>query len=119
MTLIDLGFATRVHTVCGSQFRGTPEYAAPEVISGNMAAMPSADMFSLGRVLWKWLTNIEPTSEIVLEPIAELVESMLDEDPTARPTAEAVTRKLLRLEIDTLGLHIGPEGTETPLRRAA
>ena len=119
VTLIDLGFATRVHTVYGSQFRGTPEYAAPEVISGNMAAMPSADMFSLGRVLWKWLTNIEPTSEIVLEPIAELVESMLDEDPTARPTAEAVTRKLLRLEIDTLGLHIGPEGTETPLRRAA
>lgn len=124
VTLIDLGFAARIHTVCGSQFRGTPEYAAPEVISGNMAAMPSTDVFALGRVLWKWLTNIEPISEHVLEPIAELVESMLDEDPTARPSAEAVTRNLLRLEIDTLGQHIGPnqagpDQANAPQRRAA
>lgn len=108
VTLIDLGFATRIHTVCESQFRGTPEYAAPEVLSGNMAALPSADVYALGRVLWKWLTNIEPTSERVLEPIADLVESMLDDDPSARPTSESVTRSLLRLEIDTLGQHIGP-----------
>ena len=108
VTLIDLGFATRVHTVSGSKFRGTPEYAAPEVVHGDMAALPSADIFSLGRTLWKWLTRIEPTNDVVLEPVAELVEQMLAENPNDRPAADEITRKLLRMEIDTLGHHIGP-----------
>ncbi len=108
VTVIDLGFATRIHTVSTSTFRGTPEYAAPEMMQDNMAAMPSADIFALGRILWKWLTCIEPASESMLEPVADLVQLMVCEQATMRPDAATITRKLLRLEIDTLGQHIGP-----------
>ncbi|NND98925.1 MAG: protein kinase [Pirellulaceae bacterium] len=118
VTLIDLGFASRIHTVSGSQFRGTPDYAAPEILNGNMAAMPSADVFALGRVLWTWLTRIEKVSESILEPVADLVEQMVADDPSQRPAIEVVTRKLLRLEIDSLGEHIGP-GRLPPIRRVA
>lgn len=108
VTLIDLGFASRIHGVNGSQFRGTPQYAAPEVLQGSMASMPSADVFSLGRILWKCLTNIEPANDIALAPVAELVHEMIADNASDRPTAEVVAQRLLRLEIDTLGHHIGP-----------
>ncbi len=111
VTVIDLGFASRIHMVNGNQFRGTPEYAAPEVLLGTMAAMPSADIFSLGRILWKCLTNIQPVSDVALAPVAELIEAMVSENANDRPTAQQVTDRLLRLEIDTLGLHIGPTPT--------
>ncbi len=113
VTLIDLGFAAQIHTANGSQFRGTPEYAAPEVIQGNMAAMPAADIFSLGRMLWKSLTHTEATSETALAPVAQLIEQMVSDNPADRPTAEYVTDRLLRLEIDTLGHHIGPSPSIT------
>jgi len=121
VTLIDLGFASRIHQVNGSQFRGTPEYAAPEVMQDSMAAMPSADIFSLGRILWKCLTRIEPVNDVALAPVAELVEEMICESASERPTAEAVTQRLLRLEIDTLGHHIGPTVTRGTgnIRKAA
>ena len=108
VTVIDLGFATRIHTVSNHRYRGTPEYSSPEAIAGQMAAMPSMDVFSLGRVLWKWLTRVEQVNQSLLEPVAELVESMVNEDHTQRPSARSVTDQLLRLEIETLGCHIGP-----------
>ncbi len=108
VTLIDLGFAAQIHTVNGSQFRGTPDYAAPELLSGNMAALPAADMFSLGRMLWHWLTQVQTDKEKSLEPVAELVERLVTNDPGERPVADAVTRQLLRLEINTLGQHFDP-----------
>ena len=108
VTVIDLGFATKIHTASRNQFRGTPEYAAPEMLTENMAALPAADIFSLGRVLWKWLTKIEPASESSLEPVAELIQQMVSDEPGERPTATFVTQQLLRLEIETLGQHMGP-----------
>jgi hypothetical protein len=36
---------------------------------------------------------------------------MLSDDPSERPAAAKVTRQLLRLEIETLGRHIGPDRT--------
>ena len=108
-TLIDLGFAARIHTLPGHHFRGTPDYAAPETLSGEMAAMPSADMFSVGRMLWQWLTVIGQASQTSLEPIATLVEKLVSNDPSERPTANSVANQLLRLEIETLGRHIHPE----------
>jgi serine/threonine protein kinase len=123
VTLIDLGFAAQIHTVNGSRFRGTPEYAAPEVMQQNMAAIPAADIFSLGRILWKSLTHIETASETALAPVAQLIEQMVSDNPADRPTAEDVTNRLLRLEIDTLGHHIGPTPSITRgtgnIRRAA
>ncbi|WP_145168706.1 protein kinase domain-containing protein [Rubripirellula lacrimiformis] len=116
VTLVDLGFASRIHTVTPTQFRGTPAYAAPETLAGNHAALPAADVFSMGRMLWQWLTHTHPASRSTLEPIADLVEAMVAEDPADRPSAGRIARKLLKLEIETLGQHIGPE---EGVRRAA
>ena len=108
VTLVDLGFATRIHTLPNHQYRGTPAYSAPETLGGEMAAIPAMDVFSLGRVLWQWLTCTTQTSSAQLEPVADLVEAMVHQDPDQRPTSSEVNRRLLRLEIETLGSHIGP-----------
>lgn len=117
VTLVDLSFASRVHTVANHQFRGTPAYASPESLLGNHAAMPASDVFSLGRILWQWLAHTQPTSRSILEPIADLVETMIDDDASRRPQAGRVAKTLLKLEIETLGRHIGPAAE--PVRRAA
>ena len=108
VTLVDLGFASRVHTVPGHHFRGTPDYAAPEALTGKLAAIPAMDIFSLGRVLWHWITRTEQVSQSLLEPVADLVQQMVAKDPDERPAATEVVRQLLQLEIETLGRHIGP-----------
>ncbi|MGI9473811.1 MAG: protein kinase domain-containing protein [Rubripirellula sp.] len=121
VTLVDLGFASRIHTVPNHHYRGTPAYSAPEALAGEMAAMPAMDIFSLGRVLWQWLTCTEQVHQGLLEPVAELVETMVSNDPLERPTAANVVKQLLRLEIETLGRHIGPTQPRrsNPIRRAA
>ncbi|TWU35797.1 Serine/threonine-protein kinase PknA [Novipirellula aureliae] len=115
-TLIDLGFADRVHSPPNRLFRGTPDYAAPENISGESLTLPASDIFSLGRILWQWMTRVEVVSECQLSPVAELVEAMVSETPSERPTASQICRDLLRLEIESLGCHIEPKQR---LRRAA
>jgi hypothetical protein len=79
-----------------------------------MAAMPGIDIFALGRVLWQWMTRTEQVKDSLLEPVADLVESMVSTHPADRPTAKSVTQQLLRLEIETLSRHIDP-----PSRRNA
>ncbi|WP_339937436.1 protein kinase family protein [Novipirellula rosea] len=116
VTLIDLGFAERVHCSPKRLFRGTPEYAAPETMTDKMVALPASDIFSLGRILWQWLTRVEAASDLLLSPVAELVETMISPRPSDRPTANDVTRQLLRLEIESLGCHIEPDKRR---RRAA
>ncbi|TWU27013.1 Serine/threonine-protein kinase PknA [Novipirellula galeiformis] len=116
VTLIDLGFAERVHTSSKRLFRGTPEYTAPETLSDKMVALPASDIFSLGRILWQWLTRVETASDLLLSPVAELVERMISPQSHDRPTASDVARQLLRLEIESLGCHIEPEKRR---RRAA
>ena len=119
VTLIDLGLATKVHTVSQNQFRGTVDYASPESLTGQFAALPSMDIFSLGRILWQWMARTQPVSQIYLEPVAELVEAMIAETPADRPSASEVVKRLLRLEIETLGRHIGPGESPNNARRAA
>lgn len=108
VTLVDLGFATRVQTVSRGTFRGTPDFSAPETLVDNIAAMPPQDVYSLGNVLKCWLGRIEPVHASLLKPVNDLVSSMTASAPTDRPTADEVTRVLLTLEIETLGRHIGP-----------
>ena len=121
LTLVDLGFASRIHTLPNHHFRGTPAYAAPETLAGKMAAIPAMDIFSLGRVLWHWITRTEQVSQILLEPVADLVEQMVSREPNERPAAAEVVQQLLRLEIETLGRHIGPSRSipMSPVRRVA
>jgi hypothetical protein len=73
------------------------------------------DIFSLGRILWQWMTRTGQVHRSLLEPVADLVQSMVANDPNERPTAATVVKQLLRLEIETLGRHIGP----VPVSRAA
>ncbi len=108
VTLVDLGFAAKIHTVPGHQYRGTPAFSAPEALNGEMAAIPAMDIFSLGRMLWHWITQTHQVSPKLLEPVADLVKSMVANDPSERPAAATVVKQLLRLEIETLGRHIGP-----------
>lgn len=109
VTLVDLGFASKIHTLPSHHYRGTPAYSSPEALSGQIAAIPAMDVFSLGRVLWQWITRTQQASQSLLEPVADLVQSMVAHDPAERPTAASVVKQLLRLEIDTLGRHIGPQ----------
>lgn len=120
VTLIDLGFAARVHTPLHRIFRGTPAYSAPELTNGSTAALTAMDTFALGRVLWECLAATAPVHSSAIEPIAELIEKMVAADPLDRPETKQVVQRLLSLEIDTLGGHIGPGQASTPaIRRAA
>lgn len=111
VTLLDLGFATRVHTTPEHQYRTSQAYAAPETLKANMAAIPETDIFSLGRMLWQWITQTRQVQQALLEPVADLVKTMVAIEPNERPTAGEVVRTLLQLEIETLGQHIGPGQT--------
>jgi eukaryotic-like serine/threonine-protein kinase len=116
VTVLDLGFAARVGEASGNTFRGSRTYASPEALAADGPAHSSRDIFALGRVLWSWVAQVETATDRVLSPVVELVEHMVNEKPKQRPTAEWVSRQLLKLEIETLGHHIGP----TPsVRRAA
>ncbi|MEM9827435.1 MAG: serine/threonine-protein kinase [Planctomycetota bacterium] len=105
-TLMDLGFANRVHTVRRGVFAGTPDYAAPEATSGEHAAIPAMDVFSLGRTLWRSLLHGDASESPRVGPVADLIASMVHPQPAQRPTIGEVTAELLRLELATLGEHI-------------
>ncbi|WP_044253298.1 protein kinase family protein [Rhodopirellula sp. SWK7] len=116
VTLVDLGFAARTHTPMHRVFRGTPDYAAPELMNGSTAALPAMDVFALGRVLWESLSATAPVAQHVIEPVAELIENMVANDPLQRPAIGEIVQRLLALEIQTLGGHIGPS---VPAQRIA
>ncbi len=107
-TLIDLGFAAQIHTPLHRTFRGAPDYASPELAAGTTAALPAMDTFALGRMLWENLAAAAPVARSVMEPIADLIESMVAADPRDRPAIKDVVQRLLTLEIETLGEHIVP-----------
>ncbi len=119
VTLIDLAFASRGPQSESVPFRGTPRYAAPELLVNASAVSPASDVYAAGRILWQWLTRVDTSSEVLLRPVCELVEQMIDEAPQKRPSADQITQLLLRLEIDSLGDHIVPSPTPQPLPRAA
>jgi len=115
VTLLDLAYSHEGVVAAEGEFRGTPRYAAPELLTNATMSSPASDMFAVGRILWEWLVKVDTTNESLLSPVCELVERMVDDLPLKRPSAADVTQALLRLEIDTLGQHIGP----AEVRRAA
>ncbi|MEM1225400.1 MAG: protein kinase [Planctomycetota bacterium] len=108
VTLIDLGFAARIHSPMPALFRGTPDYASPELIDGSTAALPGMDVFAIGKMLWHSLTKIVDADSMLVGNTAELVEAMLEPDPSDRPSCGTIVSELLALEIDSLGSHIVP-----------
>ncbi len=113
VTLVDLGFATRVHTVSAGRFRGTPQYASPESLVDNIAALPPMDIFSLGMVLDQWIRREDRLDRQALAPAIDLMIKMTSPDCNDRPAASEVSRQLLRLEIEMLGRHIGPQNSRS------
>jgi tetratricopeptide (TPR) repeat protein len=127
--LIDFGIAQLVHkskTLEPSFIEGTLEYMAPEQAAGQ-AIDGRADVYSLGVVLFEWLTGMRPIVFRGSEPttvkyvarelerrapmgvtefrptvdpeVAQLVESMLEKKPKNRPTMAMVAETCERLEV--------------------
>ncbi len=129
-TVLDFGIArlaaaTELLTEVGSAL-GTPGYMAPEQARGEREIGPSADVFSLGCVLFQCLTGRPPfiathavavLAKILCEEaprlrtlradvpqaIEELLQRLLAKEPAQRPTdAGALLAELERIEADLL-----------------
>ena len=127
VTLLDLGIArrsasSRSMTQTGI-IVGTPEYMSPEQARGRREIMPSADIFSLGCVLYECLTGQPPflgehlaalLARILFDDapklstawrnvspqLDELVQSMLRREPSQRPqTADALLAELNKIPV--------------------
>jgi hypothetical protein len=94
-----------------------PEYAAPEVIRGG-AAVPGTDVYGLGIMLYEMLLGTTPyrstdPAEVIAghiraepwlpatvpDPLRRLVEDCLEGEPSSRPSALAVARRLRQLDV--------------------
>ncbi|MQY12464.1 hypothetical protein SRB5_25980 [Streptomyces sp. RB5] len=82
--LIDFGIAARGRS---STADGTPGFMAPEQVAAD--AGPESDVFSLGATL---AFATEPDGEL-----RALIDECRDPDPTARPTAAELTRRIAAL----------------------
>lgn len=112
--IIDFGLASQPIQPDGSQGTLGPytqNYVAPERLRGE-SRKSAADVFSLGVVFYELLAGVLPYPQVILQAsartivpiaerrpnigvkIAELVHSMLAEDPAARPTASYVAAAL-------------------------
>lgn len=112
--LTDFGIAQVLESVFGGMIVGTPEYLAPEAILHPEKVDGSADVYSIGVILFYLLEGILPfrgdTPEEVLykhvneetpdlskdvpEPLRELVLACLAKDPSVRPGVVELQEKM-------------------------
>ncbi len=132
VTLLDLGCARRIDeeaALAERPLQGTPDYWAPELFTGGQAE-PRTDLYSLGIVLFQMLAGRLPLlasslAELaaakrvaalpgvrcfapgVPSEVAQIVREMTARDPLRRPQqARDLIRRLMALEVNTLGLSI-------------
>lgn len=128
-TLIDLGYCQqrdRAASLDDRAIAGTFDYLAPEAITPGMARGPTADLYSLGAMLFEMLVGHRPfvgrdAGELaekhrrapvpsiaglrpdVPEPLVRLVKELLAKQPLRRPaSAREVVERLVRMEISAL-----------------
>ena len=136
VTLIDLGMSRRLY--CSETRRltgvatpapradrtllGSPPYMAPEVFVGQPPVAPAQDVYSLGCVLYHWLTGMRPFAARrfaawkqahlsarpvppiervpnLPEPVSSLILRMLAKQPTRRPSLDEIEATMVRLEV--------------------
>jgi serine/threonine protein kinase len=103
LTVVDLGFARKIGDTFDGVFRGTPKFAAPEMIAGEKITATS-DVYALGKILDSLLaTHVNRGSSV-----EQIISAMTFDRPEQRPTADDLVEQLLQLEIATLHLHIDP-----------
>ena len=78
------------------QGHGTPGFAAPEQVQGAEAD-PSADIYSLGKVLTYLLTAQTDVDQIVFPAWARLARECTDRDPSERPALDAIEMEFARI----------------------
>jgi serine/threonine protein kinase len=127
--LLDLGFAHRAGEnadfLRAGYVMGTASYLAPELCDVPPAEGQASDLFSLGVTFFEMLTgrlpypvgslhqtfrrhrceppgNIRHLVRTLPGPLVRLVERLLAHAPKERPSAAAVVRQLVRLEIAAL-----------------
>ncbi len=127
--LLDFGIAAAFDAGGAERF-GSPGYMSPEQVRGQKLS-PTSDLFSLGAVLYEALTG-KPAFEKVIKgslqaapkltdnktlPIAlsTLVDSLLAQDPAARPQSALEMARPLREWL----AQAQPEGAFTQLRERA
>ncbi|MEV0130912.1 serine/threonine-protein kinase [Dactylosporangium sp. NPDC050688] len=143
--LVDFGLAAPVGPQPVEDVLGTPAYLAPERLSGHV--VPASDVYALGVLLYRLLAGTLPwsagtttqlirdhvfTPPLPLPPlagvpdaVARLCMACLDKEPSARPTAEAVTTVLAAADPESsasaavLAAAAGPLPTPGPARHAA
>ena len=75
------------------QSYGTAGYAAPEQFQG-VEAKPSADIYSLGKVLVFLLTGQTDVDYVMYPAWRGLIVKCISHDPTQRPSIDGVTQEL-------------------------
>jgi serine/threonine-protein kinase len=133
-TLIDFGFARKLHTaecdVASTAWQGRIAYAAPESFDSAGRLSAAADLYSVGVLLFEWLTGRLPFADhetavliarkrltpapdvrtmnaaVPLE-LAQLVAALLRRDPLRRPCVERVVEQCLALEVERLAVSCG------------
>ncbi|MBL8216585.1 MAG: protein kinase [Bryobacterales bacterium] len=102
LVVIDYGFATREGAVTQQLPAGTPDYLSPEQRAGKVAA--GSDVYAMALVAFEMLTAQVAMRvlraggtlrEHVPEPVAQVLELALAEDPAARPTARELAERFV------------------------
>jgi serine/threonine protein kinase len=143
--LIDLGFTHRPgenRKLVEAGFTiGTANYLAPELCITPVREGPPADVFALGATLFECLTGVVPyPAETVEEAfrlrklrraldlsdydgtwpprVVKVVRSMIAREPQERPTAAAVVKELVRIEVELVAAKRALHGRQFARRTA-
>jgi serine/threonine protein kinase/succinate-acetate transporter protein len=98
--LTDFGIATVAHSQSSLKteaYSGTPYYSAPEQIAGK--ALPASDQYSLGIVVYEWLTGTQPFTGDIVQLIYQHINNtpppMREKLPAIAPDVEQVVLQTL------------------------